>query len=221
MYHYISAPPNPADRLRADLSVLPDNFDAQMRWLAEKHYHTITLTDLYYYLAVGTPLPPNPILLTFDDGYRDHYENAFPILQKYGFVGTFFVLAGPADVAAPPYLTWEMITAMSAAGQDIEVHGREHIDMRRRSAEVLFFQIVGTRQAIEAHTGRPAPFFAYPAGQYDDQLLRFLQERDFWMAVTTQYGREHNLDTPLELTRIRIRGSDSLATFIARVTAEK
>lgn len=221
MYHYISAPPDPGDRLRIDLSVLPENFDAQMRWLAENNYHTITLADLYTHLAVGAPLPENPIILTFDDGYVDHYENAFPILQKYGFTGAFFVLAGPADVASPRYLTWEMIAEMSATGQDMQVHGRAHVDLRRRSGEFLFFQIVGARQAIEAHTGKPAPFFAYPAGQYDADVLRFLSERDFWMAVTTNYGRDHSLDSALELGRVRIRGGDSLERFISKVTSGK
>jgi peptidoglycan/xylan/chitin deacetylase (PgdA/CDA1 family) len=219
MYHYISAPPDPGDVLRVDLSLPPDNFDAQMKWLADNHYRTVTLTDLYYYLAVGEPLPENPIIITLDDGYVDHYENAFPILQKYNFIGTFFVLAGPADVASSPYLTWDMIAEMSAAGQDIQVHGRDHVDMRRRPSEFLFFQIVGARQAIEAHTGKPAPFFAYPAGRYDADLLHFLNERDFWMAVTTNGGRVHTLDAPLELTRIRIRGTDTLERFIAKVTA--
>jgi peptidoglycan/xylan/chitin deacetylase (PgdA/CDA1 family) len=93
--------------------------------------------------------------------------------------------------------------------------------MRRRPGEFLFFQIVGARQAIEAHTGKPAPFFAYPAGQYDANLLRFLDERDFWMAVTTNGGRIHALDAPLELTRIRVRGGDTLKSFIAKVTADK
>jgi len=221
MYHYISAPPDPGDRLRVDLSVLPENFDAQMQWLAENKYHTITLTDLYYHLAIGAPLPENPIVLTFDDGYVDHYHNAFPILDKHGFAGVFFVLAGPADVASPRYLTWEMIAEMSAAGQDIQAHGRAHVDLRRRSGEFLFFQIVGARQAVEAHTGKPAPFFAYPAGQYDAGVLRFLSERDFWMAVTTKHGRDHSLANALELARIRIRGGDSLRTFVSNVTSGK
>jgi len=221
MYHYISAPPDPADRLRVDLSVSPEMFAAQMQWLAENNYHTITLTDLYYYLAIGEPLPENPILLTFDDGYVDQYTNALPILRKHNFVGTFFILSAPADVASPRYVTWEMITEMSAAGQDIETHGRDHVDMRRRPDDFLYYQIVGTRQGVEAHTGKPAPFYAYPSGQYDANLLRFLKQQDFWMAVTTKNGRVHTLDSALELTRIRIRGSDSLKTFIAKVTAGK
>lgn len=221
MYHYISAPPSLDDALRVDLAVPPEMFEAQMKWLVDHNYHTITLTDLYYYLAVGEPLPENPILITLDDGYVDHYLNAFPILGKYDLVATFFILAGPADVASPRYLTWEMIAEMSAAGQDMEVHGRDHVDMRHRSSEFLYFQIVGTRQALEAHTGKPANFFAYPAGQYDTNTLHFLEKYDFWMAVTTQSGRTHMLDSSLELPRVRIRGTDSLETFIRKVSAQK
>jgi len=219
MYHYISTPPSRNDVLRVDLSVPPEMFDMQMRWLVEINYHAVTLTDLYYHLAVGTPLPENPIVITLDDGYVDHYTNAFPILQKYGLVGTFFVLAGPADVASPRYLSWDMIGEMSAAGQDIQVHGRDHVDMRRRTSEFLYFQIMGARQAVEAHTGKPAVFFAYPAGQYDAAVLHFLDMYDFWMAVTTKSGRTHTVETALVLTRVRIRGADSLETFIRKVTA--
>ena len=218
MYHYISTPPDRIDRLRIGLSVPPETFEAQLRWLSAHNYHTITLTDLCYHLAVGAPLPENPIILTFDDGYRDQYENAFPLLKKYHFVGTFFILAGPADESSPRYLTWEMITAMSDGGMDMEVHGRDHYDMRRRSDNFLFFQIVGTRQALEAHTGKPARFFAYPAGQYDANLLRFLDKYDFWMAVTTRPGRTHTLRAPLELARVRIHGLDNLETFVEKVT---
>lgn len=221
MYHYVSLPPNPTDRLRVDLSVSPENFEAQLRWLADNGYQTMTLTDLYYHLAVGEALPEKPIILTFDDGYVDHYENAFPLLQRYDGVGTFFVLAGPADVASPRYLTWQMIAEMSAAGHDIQAHGRDHIDLRRRASEMLFFQIVGARQAIEAHTGKPVRFFAYPAGQYDANLLRFLEQYDFWMAVTTKGGYVHTLDRALEVTRVRIRGADTLQAFVDKVIAAK
>jgi peptidoglycan/xylan/chitin deacetylase (PgdA/CDA1 family) len=112
-----------------------------------------------------------------------------------------------------------MIKEMSAAGMDIEPHARDHIDMRNRPDTLLFFQIVGARQAIEAHTGKPAPFYAYPAGRYDANLLRFLTERDFWMSVTTQPGRIHTLDSALTLPRVRIRGTDSLAVFISKMTS--
>ena len=83
MYHYISASPSAQDRIRYGLSVTPEMFEAQLKLLSANGYTTISLRDLYDYLAVGKALPANPIVLTFDDGYLDNYTNAFPILQKY------------------------------------------------------------------------------------------------------------------------------------------
>ena len=94
-------------------------------------------------------------------------------------IGTFFVLTGPADDGDPAYLSWDMITEMSNAGMDIQLHSREHLDMRNRSYDWLVFQIIGGRQSIEGHTGKPVIFMAYPSGKYDANVQRFLREHQF------------------------------------------
>lgn len=213
MYHYISASPSVQDRIRYGLSVPPEMFEAQLRLLSDNGYTTISLRDLYEYLAVGKALPDKPIILTFDDGYLDNYTNAFPILQKYGMVGTFFVLTGPADDGESAYLTWDMITEMSNAGMDIQLHSREHLDMRNRAFDWLVFQIIGGRQSIEGHTGKPVIFMAYPSGKYDAAVLRFLRGNNFWAAVTTASGVTHTLSEPLLWNRVRISGQMGLGGF--------
>ena len=97
MYHYISVPPPGSDRTRRDLSVGPDIFRAHLITLREQGFTSITLSQLLYALQQGTPLPERPIVLTFDDGYRDHYSHAYPILRQEGFVGTFFVFTDPVE----------------------------------------------------------------------------------------------------------------------------
>ncbi len=213
MYHYISAAPSANDRIRYGLSVTPDMFDAQLKLLQDSGFTTITLRDVYEYLAIGTPLPENPIVLTFDDGYVDNYTNAFPILKKYGMIGTFFVLTGPADDGDPAYLSWDMIQEMSNAGMDIQLHSRAHLDMRNRPYDWLVFQIVGSRQSIEGHTGKPVIFMAYPSGKYDTNLQRFLRDTNFWAAVTTAFGSRHVLPDALNWDRIRISGQMRLQDF--------
>lgn len=213
MYHYISEPPSPNDSLRVGLSVPPEKFAAEMQLLADQGYHTVTLLDVYTYLQNGQPLPTNPVVLTFDDGYIDNYQFAFPILKKYGFIGTFFILSGPIDNNNPNYLTWDMVKEMSDSGMDIELHSRDHVDLRNRSFQYLVFQIVGGRQTIEAHTGRPIHFMAYPSGDHDAAVLRFLPSADFWGAVTTQSGRLHSIRDALTWTRVRIAGQLSVAGF--------
>jgi len=92
MYHYVSTPPANADIYRRDLSVPPELFGAHLDRLQADGYTTISLYDLVAYLQQGTPLPPKPVLLTFDDGYRDNYENAFPLLRARRMTATFFVV---------------------------------------------------------------------------------------------------------------------------------
>ena len=214
MYHYISEPPPGADRLRRSLSVTPVNFDAQMNYLKQAGYQAITLYDLYDYLTQGKPLPGKPIILTFDDGYVDAFTLAVPILQKHGFVGTFFILTGPADRdGAGGYLTWKQIEAMSAAGMDIELHSREHLDLRNRPNDFLVHQTAGGRESIEVHTGRPVRWFAYPSGRYDAAVVRVLRSAGFSGAVTTLPGRTHTATGLFDLQRVRINGSDTLEIF--------
>ncbi len=213
MYHYISVAPSTQDRIRYGLSVPPDMFEAQLNLLRNNGFTTITLRDLYDYLAVGTPLPKRPIVLTFDDGYIDNYTNAFPLLRKYGMTGTFFVLTGKADDGNPAYLSWDMIQAMSSAGMDIQLHSRDHLDMRNRSYDWLVFQIIGGRQSIEGHTGKPVIFMAYPSGKFDANVRRFLKATNFWAAVTTISGSRHTLSDALIWDRVRIAGQLRLQDF--------
>ncbi|HXF70471.1 MAG TPA: polysaccharide deacetylase family protein [Thermoflexus sp.] len=210
MYHYISNPPAGADRYRLDLSVRPSMFEAHLQYLRQAGFETVSLSDLILYLTQGHPLPPRPIVLTVDDGYRDAYEEAFPILQRYGFRATFFVLTGRADEGDPRYLSWEQIRQMSEAGMDIQLHGREHIPLSGRDEAFLFYHIIGGKQSIEAHTGRPVRFFAYPSSDYDELLIQFLDGYRFWGAVTTAYGADERLANRFMWPRIRIRGTDGV-----------
>lgn len=217
MYHYVSElPPNP-DRYRRDLTVLPENFAAHLRYLKDAGYQTVTLADLYLYWTQGYPLPEKPIVLTFDDGYRDAYEVVFPMLLEHGFTGTFFVLATPAHFEHPEYLTWAQMKEMSDAGMDIEAHGRDHVELRQQPYDYLVYQIVGIQEAIQYHTGRLPRFFCYPSGRYDADVIAVLESTGYWGAVTTQWGNTETYADRYEMPRIRIRGSDTLQSFIAKL----
>ena len=86
MYHYVSELPPGADDMRRGLTVTPERFTAHMQFLHDQGYTTISLYDLNDALTKGTPLPPKPIILTFDDGYSDAYTNVFPVLKQFGFI---------------------------------------------------------------------------------------------------------------------------------------
>ena len=220
MYHYVSELPPHADAYRRDLSISPEMFEAHLRYLDEAGYHPVTLTDVYLYLTEAYPLPDKPIVLTFDDGYRDAYEVVFPKLLDYGFPGTFFVLATPAHNESEAYLTWAQMKEMSDAGMAIEAHGRDHVDLRNRPYEYLVYQILGIKEAIEYHTGRTPHFFCYPSGQRDANVIKVLKSSGYWAAVTTEWGSTHTREGSFEISRLRVHGGDSLESFIAHLEGE-
>ena len=214
MYHHIEQPEPGADSLRYDLSVSPQDFEAQLRYLRQEGYESITLNDLALYLTVGKPLPPRPIIITFDDGYTDAYTNAFPLLKRYGFVGTFFLISEPIDANDPNFVSWAEVEEMHAAGMKFEPHSFNHPDMRNRGFDFVVFQILAPKEAIEARTGETCRFFAYPLGRYDQFVIDVLRSANFWGAVLTEQGATHTAADLFTLRRVRVHGGDGLDAFI-------
>jgi peptidoglycan/xylan/chitin deacetylase (PgdA/CDA1 family) len=217
MYHYIDEPPPGADAYRRDLSVTPQDFQAQLQYLKQEGYESITLNDLILYLTVGKPLPPRPIILTFDDGYADAYTQAFPLLRAYGFVGTFFLVTAPIDAQNPDFLSWDQVKEMHQAGMSFEPHSYDHPDLRNRGYQYLVYQILGPKQAIEARTGEICRFFAYPSGRWDGFVAEVLRSANYWGAVFTEQGATHSGDDLFHLQRVRISGGDDLDGFIRKL----
>lgn len=204
MYHYVSELPEDADQLRTDLTVTPDDFHEQMQFLHDQGYSTISLYELDAALQTGIALPPRPIVLTFDDGYIDHYTNVFPILKNYGFTATFFIITARLDSNHAAYISWDQVTLMAQAGMSMEAHTKTHQDLRERDYDFLVYEILGSIESLEAHTSVPVQMFAYPGGRYDQQTLEVLAASPVRLAVTTQPGTLHTTDNRLELPRLRI-----------------
>jgi len=217
MYHYISTPPEGAGAVRRDLSVPPERFEEHLRYLRDEGYQSITLRDLALALQIGHPLPEKPVIITIDDGYRDAYTNAFPLLVEYGFGASFFLITGFIDQGQPEHLTWEQVIEMDAAGMDMEAHGYTHPDLRGQSLDYLVWQILGAKEAIEARTHKAVRFFAYPSGKYDQQAIKVLHSAHYWGAVTLHAGAEHRSDRMFELKRIRVHGHYDVGELAAAI----
>jgi peptidoglycan/xylan/chitin deacetylase (PgdA/CDA1 family) len=214
MYHYISTPPDENDKLRVDLSVTPANFEAQLKYLASEGYHTIKLSDLAEYLISGTRLPSKPIVLTFDDGYLDNYQNALPILKKYNMVGTFFIITGFVDEGRTGYMNWDQIEDLAIEGNEIGSHTMSHLDLRNRTRAMLNTEIVSSKLTIESRIGVTVKSFCYPAGKYDARTLDVVRAADYTVAVSTDVqGVIQSADWIYELRRVRVRGTYSVTDF--------
>ena len=215
MYHYISDPPKEANDIRRDLSLPGPDFEQQLRYLVNAGYHSISMQDLVLHMQQGTPLPAKPVVLTFDDGYKDAFTVAFPLLKKYGFTGTFFIFTKPINEENREYLSWQEIELMSAAGMEIGCHSRSHPDLREQSDEVLKAEVLDAKREIESHIHKPVLTFCYPAGGYNSRVIQAVNEAGYWAAVTTEQGIQHTTDSRLLLQRVRVRGEAGLNRFAA------
>jgi len=213
MYHYVGGLPAGADPYRIDLTVSPEMFEAQLAYLQAAGYSSISLEDLTRHLAVGAPLPPKPIILTFDDGYVDNFIYAFPLLRQYGLTGTFFVVTQFLDEGRAGYVSWEQVRLMQNNGMDIQAHGVSHEDPKKQPVALLQQEIAGSQQAIEAHLNKPVRFFAYPFGHYDSRVVGVLRSAGYWGAVTTRAGVAHSSQGLFELSRVRTHGTYGLDRF--------
>jgi peptidoglycan/xylan/chitin deacetylase (PgdA/CDA1 family) len=220
MYHHIDDPPYGANAIRYDLSVPPKRFEEQLRYLRQQGYTTISLNDLALHLTRGKALPPKPIVLTFDDGYADAYRHAFPLLQRYDFTGTFFLISAQLDAGNPDFLSWAEVEEMYGAGMRFEPHSYDHPDMRSRSFEFVVFQVLAPKEAIEARTGEECRFFAYPFGYHDQFVIDVLRSAHYWGGVLTAQGATHDAADLFTLRRIRVHGDTDLDSFIRRLNLD-
>lgn len=201
MYHYIRDYHNPNDILGEQLSVSPAKLDEQLTVLEKAGYQTISLMDY----AAGR-LKPKSIILTFDDGYLDHYTDALPTLQKHQMTGTFFIVKN--FIGHGGYMSQLQIEELRTAGMEIGAHSMNHrnlasLDLTKAMAE------------IKGSFTNTVPVFAYPSGQYKDETLTILESLKTVVAVTTNLGVASSRSDLLLLPRIRVKEQTNLLKVIA------
>ncbi|MCL4534774.1 MAG: polysaccharide deacetylase family protein [Bacteroidetes bacterium] len=218
MYHYIRVNPDPTDMAGFNLSVTPKNFEAQVDYLTRNGYHTVSFEQLVAYFKAKQPLPPKPIILTFDDGYRDFYTNAYPVLKKYGQTATVFIITD--WVGRPQYLTSQEIVEMAANGIDFGGHTARHTDMRSMDETLAITEVIASKRALDTMLGKKTIAFAYPSGSYSDWAISLLKAAGYQAAVTTEYDTWHREADLLELGRVRVAGSTTLQSLAMQIQAQ-
>jgi peptidoglycan/xylan/chitin deacetylase (PgdA/CDA1 family) len=216
MYHYVRTVTDPSDTVGINLSVTPEKFAAQMQYLADNGYTTLTMREVYAILSGAQPLPPKPIALTFDDGYRDFYTAAWPVLHKHNFKATSYIIT--SVIGWDQYMTWAMLQELDATGQvEIGSHTRTHPDLRGTGKDQRWDEIVGSKAILEEGLGHPVVSFCYPAGFYNDAALADVKRAGYLTAVTTTYGNKLNVQSAFELPRVRVNGPDSLSAWAGKL----
>ncbi|MBQ7198611.1 MAG: polysaccharide deacetylase family protein [Selenomonadaceae bacterium] len=168
------------------LAVPVADFDSQMAYLVDSGYIAITPDALLSALEGELELPPKPMLITFDDGYTDNYENAFPILQKYGLRATIFII--PAFVGKPGYMTWDELKEMEENGITMQSHTLNHIALEELPDDGLRVELLNSKRMLEEKLGHAVDFVAYPTGTYNLHIAAIAKEVGYKGAFTIKYG---------------------------------
>jgi peptidoglycan/xylan/chitin deacetylase (PgdA/CDA1 family) len=224
MYHHISglAPQNMLDLA---LTVTPAVFSQQLDYLKTAGYSSITFNQLFNALYYNGPLPSKPIILTFDDGYEDGYQVAYPLLRRYGFSGMFYIITGKVNWEGQ--MTWEQLREMLEHGMQIGSHTIHHVDMGRvflNSPEQAQQELQISKITLEQNLRIVIQQFCYPSGEpfrsgnwYVRQQIVLLLAQDGYVGATTDPGMTGVLqqsEEPFVLLRIRVDGRESFQGFV-------
>jgi peptidoglycan/xylan/chitin deacetylase (PgdA/CDA1 family) len=236
-YHRVCDLPQTQDIMDL-LNVSPALFDRQMSFLMRHGYNVITLEKLIEYKESKIKPPAKTVVITFDDGYRDNYVNAFPILEKYSFKGTFFIVTDYID--SDRIFSWlklgekslrhyqenkegwlplqsKDIQEMSSRGACFGSHTRTHRSLIKVSEAEAMEELAVSRQRLEDILRKPVYGFSYPYGEAGTTVKNPVKAAGYRAAVLTEGSNNTMGSDFLGLKRITIPGTDSLGTFVRRV----
>ncbi|MGL5662596.1 MAG: polysaccharide deacetylase family protein, partial [Cetobacterium sp.] len=212
--------------------VTVEQFEEQMKYLKKKGYETVTFKDLLNNrYKQRFDKDKKWIMLTFDDGYKDNYENAFPILKKYQFKGIIYVLDGIEynkwDVDNPgnpekrfTLMNQEELLEMQNYGIEFGGHTSTHPRLADLSIENVKSEIINSKSNIEKIIGRELLSFAYPYGSLNEEVKRIPQEAGYKFAVATDSGSIVFSDDLFEIRRIGIFPTNNLFNFKRKVSGK-
>jgi peptidoglycan/xylan/chitin deacetylase (PgdA/CDA1 family) len=205
LYHHVSDAGN-GNRYY----VSTDTFRSQMEALRDWGYTSITVSDLINVLINGGELPDRPVVITFDDGNVDIYQNAFPIMHELGFIGTAYIVAN--RLASKYFITTEQLQEMADDGWEIGSHAMSHVDLTT-DYSIARYEILQSRLTLEEATGEPVNTFAYPYGKTDEFVTNKVSEYGYRAGMGLGSSYEHTLGTLFYLSRIEVQGDYSFSKF--------
>ena len=205
MYHSVGSENIDIGGYEDKLNVPMQVFRDQMRFLSEHDYKVIPLENFVNKIKRGEKIPRKTIAITFDDGLRNNFLMAYPILKEYNFPATFFVISG--FVGQKSYVTWDDLSAMSKDVISIGSHTLFHKWLPDKKRPEIEKELVESRIMLENNTGRKVLTLSYPLGGFSEEVKEMAREAGYIGACATNPGREYRSDDPYALKRIRISAS--------------
>lgn len=214
MYHRIDRVGSALPAITRRLTVDPREFARQLDWLAAHGYHTVTDRQVYDALERGAALPRRPVLITFDDGYRDVLGEAAPILRRLHMHATAFVITGRVSGPDRSFLTWPQVRRLERDGFDIGSHSVTHRDLTTLPPAALRSELAASARALERHLRHPVQWLAYPFGAFDAQVERDARAAGYVLGLTTLGGTVQDAAHPLELRRVEVQATTPVGGLV-------
>ncbi len=206
MYHHIRDFVDQSDTIGTNLSVAPAKFADQLDSIENMGYTTTTFHEIQQGL-----IPQKPIILTFDDGYSNFYENAFPELKKRQMKAVSYVITG---YDSSDYLSQERMKELDLYGIEIGSHTISHPDLTKISLEKLKLELTNSKSTLEQILGHDVISFCYPAGKQSSGVVSAVREAGYLYATTTKYGLGDFSSENLLLSRYRLNADTNIIGFL-------
>jgi peptidoglycan/xylan/chitin deacetylase (PgdA/CDA1 family) len=227
LYHSVA--PSRSQELSA-YHVTPEQFEEQLCFLRDNGFHSVSLGDCHNWYYESTPLPAGSIMITFDDGYRDFLEYAWPLLQQYGFSAHIFLVAGELGQTnrwdqcygeSKPLLTWDEIYRLQEEGVSFGSHSLTHPTLTTILRKQVKKELYDSRLLLQQGFGTPVTSFAYPYGEFNRRIQFLTGYHGYNLAFTCEPGLCTERISPLALPRIEIEREDTLKTFADKIGVQR
>lgn len=228
MYHSIS---NSTNRKFKQFTISPSLFEKQMAYLHEHAYTPITVTQFVNNMSQScSSLPERPVILTFDDGYADFFTDALPILKRYNFVATLYVVTGFINEtsrwlkregeATRQMLTWDQLGEISASDIECGAHTHHHPRLDTLPSSIAHHEIVISKKTLEDHLGKSVSSFAYPFGYYTATIQQLVQAAGYTSACAVKHAMSSTSTTTnhFSLARLMVKPTTDVKKFAALLT---
>lgn len=210
--------------------VSPERFASHMQALQRHGMRPCPIEDFVAWLEGSrASLPDDSFVLTFDDGFLGVYQHAFPLLSRMEWPATVFLVSGligkrdawterenPSG-QTHPLLGHREIQEMLRGGFSFHSHSRSHPDLRRLSRTSLKEELAGAREDLEQLLGRSVPYFAYPYGWYNEEVLEAVKASGYAAAFSTQPGFNLRDADRYRIRRLDVYGTDTATTLSRKI----
>lgn len=223
MYHQIGDPA-PSGTPYRGLTVHPDSFARQMRWMRRLGYRGLSMRDVMPYIRGEQQ--GKVFGITFDDGYRNVHDNAMPILSELGFTATNYFVAHQFDggnvwdlqkgIPFSPLMTISEMRAWAKAGNEVGSHTLDHVHLPELSSEEARRQIVESKTVLEQVLGEAVTAFCYPYGDHGPEHRVMVREAGYDNATLTMRGVASAADDPYGLPRVTVSRSTHILRFLQK-----